>query len=439
MAKIHGKLPKKSAKPTRLTVLLSACVIVLLSYFVIKTIRHKHKNEITNHVLSLPKLPEQKIESSNEDDSEWQTVTARRGDTLASIFKRLNLSTQTLQTVLHDNPRAKALSSIHAGQPIELLIDQDTLEKLIIPVSKTEFLLVYREGKHYKTKLNTHKLDSHNQYITATVRGSLYGTAQRLKIPYKLIRQMTQIFHRELDFAKDIRSGDQFTILYKAYYIENNLVNTGDILAVTYNNQGKIHQAIRHDSANGYFDYYSPEGHSFKKAFDRYPLKFSHISSTYSLSRKHPILHYNRPHRGIDLAASIGTPIRATGDGRVISIGHHSGYGNMIKIEHDHTYSSIYAHMLKFQKGLSRGDRVKRGQVIGYVGQTGLASGPHCHYELHINHQPRNPTTAILPHAAPIPTREMTAFKNKAITLLAQMKLYEEATLAAAKRKRAVV
>ena len=133
--------------------------------------------------------------------------------------------------------------------------------------------------------------------------------------------------------------------------------------------------------------------HSFKKAFSRYPIKFSHISSTFALSRYHPILHYKRAHKGIDLAAPIGTPIQATGDGVIAIIDRHNGYGNMIKIKHDKTYSTVYGHMLRFQKGLSKGSKVKRGQVIGYVGQTGLATGPHCHYELHVNNQPRNPTT----------------------------------------------
>src|SRR5690606_13274252 len=131
-------------------------------------------------------------------------------------------------------------------------------------------------------------------------------------------------------------------------------------------------------------------GESFKKAFSHYPIKFSHISSTFSNSRYHPLLHYRRAHKGIDLAASIDTPILAVGDGTISTIGRHNGYGNMIKIKHDNTYSTLYGHMLRFAKGISKGSRVKRGQVIGYVGQTGLASGPHCHYELHVHNQPRN-------------------------------------------------
>ena len=232
-----------------------------------------------------------------------------------------------------------------------------------------------------------------------------------------------------------MRAGDQFSIVYKAYYIDDKLVNTGEIYAVTYTNRGKTHEAIRHVDASGDYDYYTPQGASLKKAFSRYPIKFSHISSSYNLSRYHPILHYRRPHNGVDLAAAIGTPVHATGDGRIAIIDRHNGYGNMVKVAHNQGYSSIYAHLLRFQKGLARGDHVKRGQVIGYVGQTGLADGPHCHYEFHVNQQPKNPTTIELPHASPVSSREMASFKAQAHTLLAQLKLYEEATLAAAGKK----
>ena len=256
-----------------------------------------------------------------------------------------------------------------------------------------------------------------------------------MNIPSKLIQQMTELLNWEIDFAREVRAGDQFSILYQAYYIDDKLVSTGDIIAVTYTNRGTQHQAIRHTRPSGDYDYFNKEGLSLKKAFSRYPIKFSHISSSYSLSRYHPILHYRRAHKGVDLAASIGTPIHATGDGRIEVIDRHNGYGNMIKISHDKTYSSLYAHLLRFQKGLTKGAHVKRGQVIGYVGQTGLTDGPHCHYEFHVNHQPKNPTTIKLPHASPVPAREMASFKSKANTLLAQLKLYEEASLAAAGKK----
>ena len=429
---------KKTAKPSKSLAIIAFLFTILLAYLLVNMWSHHQKIIYANKSLSLPELESLKSDAEDEAEDEnngWTIVKTRSGDSLSSIFKRAGLGRQTLQTVLHNNPHAKTLANIKPNQQIQLFIREEALEKLIFPVSTTQFLVVTRDGKNYSSKLKSRKMDSHTDYLTATVRGSLYSTAKRMNVPYKLVRQMTNIFNWEIDFIKDIRAGDQFSMVYQAYYIDDKLVSTGDIIAVSYTNRGKKYQAIRHIGSNGDYDYFTPEGKSLKKAFSRYPIKFSHISSSYSLSRYHPILHYRRAHKGVDLAAPIGTPIYATGDGRIELIDRHNGYGNMIKIAHDKTYSSLYAHLLKFQKGLSKGSRVKRGQVIGYVGQTGLADGPHCHYEFHIHQQPKNPSTVPLPHASPVPGREMASFKNKAGTLLAQLKLFEDANLVAAGKK----
>ncbi|KTD27927.1 MULTISPECIES: peptidoglycan DD-metalloendopeptidase family protein [Legionella] len=377
--------------------------------------------------------------TTSEQENELKTIKTRAGDSLASVFSRLGLTSQTLQTIIRENPSTKVLAKLKPNQQLQFLIKNHTLEKMIAPISSTQFIVVTRDGRHYRSKLNSYKTTTHNHYITATLRGSLYSTAKRHNIPYKLMQQMTEIFAWDINFAKDVRAGDQFTIIYKALFVEDKLVGVGDIVAVSYKNRGKVFQAVLHTSRSGHSDYYTPQGTSLKNAFNRYPLRFSHISSTFSLSRYHPILRYRRPHKGVDLAAPIGTPILATGDGRIDIIGRQSGYGNMIKIKHNKTYSTIYGHMLKFQKGLSKGTFVKRGQVIGYVGQTGLASGPHCHYEFHINNQPKNPTTVNLPRGNAVPTREMAAFKANTNTLLAQLKLYETGRLGNPSKRNAKV
>lgn len=426
---------KKSANPSKSQLIIAVCIAIVLSLSLLTILTNMQKIHFTSKTLSLPKLKNLKDDSQKTEDNGWTIVQTRSGDSMASIFKRAGLSRQTLQAVLYKNKQAKLLTRIKPEQQIQLLIRNQTLDKLIMPLTTSQFLVVSRDDKTYVTKVKTRKMNSQNDYITATVNGSLYGTAKRNNIPFKLVRQMTEIFNWEIDFVRDIRAGDQFSIVYKAYYIDDKLVNTGDILAVSYRNRSGVHEAIRHVSENGDYDYFTPKGNSLKKAFSRYPIKFSHISSTFSLSRKHPILHYSRPHKGVDLAASIGTPVHATGNGRIEIIDRHSGYGNMIKIAHSKTYSSIYAHLLKFQKGLSRGDRVHRGQVIGYVGQSGLATGPHCHYEFHVHARPRNPSTVQLPRASPISRHEMASFKAKAGALLAQLKLFEAASLAAKGKK----
>lgn len=403
------------------SLLLSCALLISLGF----NLSHPKITYISQS-LSLPEINTEStpIEEPEENNG-WKTISTRKGDTLGRIFKREKLSQKTLLAILHSNPYAKTITNIKPNQTIQFLVHDDILEKIIFQYSPTQLLVVALEKNHYVARIKSRTMDTHNEYVTATVNGSLYGTAARMKIPSKLIRQMVSIFNWEFDFVKDVRAGDQFSILYEAQYIDDKLVNTGNILAVSYTSRGQQHQAVRFRTSNGSYDYFSASGRSLKQAFSRYPIQFTHISSPFSLSRYHPALHYRRPHKGVDLAAPIGTPIRATGDGRIVHIGRQNAYGNMIKIQHSNMYSSLYGHLLRFQKGLSRGTFVKRGQIIGYVGQSGLATGPHCHYEFHVNHQPRNPTTVALPRASPISKKQSHAFHIHATNLLASLKLYE--------------
>ncbi|CDZ75744.1 Glycyl-glycine endopeptidase ALE-1 precursor [Legionella massiliensis] len=370
-----------------------------------------------------------------ERDSGPKTLVTRRRDSLAAVFSRIGLNRQLLQTITKENPRIKSLTRLRPNEKLEYHIKNRTLEKMNIPYSNTQSLVLYRDGQHYRTKINPYKITSQNHHVTATVRGSLYTTAKRYNISYKLIQQMTEILAWDINFAKDIRANDQFTIVYRTTMANDRVIGTGEIVAVSYRNRGKTFQAVLHTSRSGRSDYYSPKGNSLKNAFNRYPLRFTHISSTFSAARNHPILRYKRPHKGVDLAAPIGTPIMATGDGRIEIIGRQSGYGNMIKIKHNNTYNTIYGHMLRFQKGLSKGTYVKKGQIIGYVGQSGLATGPHCHYEFHINQNPKNPTTVDLPRGDSVPAREMASFRANSNKLLSLIKSLESGHFAKANRK----
>lgn len=460
-------------KPSKLLALIAIAVAISLPFILVKTFPHKNKSIIDSIPLTLPVTEDAGYDDSEEADvddvaesasttvrvalpaitkpvtpintgkqpevakvappsvkNEWKIIKTRPKDTLASIFKNAGLNAKVLQAVMLDSSYTKALAHLKPNEELQLLINNHSLVRMIIPYTSTQYLIIYRDGERYKSKIEQRKMNSHNHFTTATVSGSLYGTAKRMNIPFKLIRQMTEIFAWDINFAKDVKAGDKFTIIYKAFYIENKLISTGDIIAVSFRNRGTTFQAIRHTNRAGRSEYYSPQGTSLKKAFTRYPLHFSHISSSFSLGRYHPILHYTRAHKGVDLAARIGTPIQSTGDGRIEIIGRQNAYGNMIKIKHNNTYSTIYGHMLKFQKGLSKGGYVKRGQVIGYVGQTGLASGPHCHYEFHINNSPKNPTTINLPRGEAISSRELARFKANTNTLLAQMQLFEKGHLA---------
>jgi murein DD-endopeptidase MepM/ murein hydrolase activator NlpD len=421
----------QSNKPSVLVTLICLLLAMLLPYFLITHYKPKTNHRVRSIVLPKPEkkmaLAKPKI-VKHAHDKEWKFVITKPGDTLSSIFKQLGLNKSVLSQMLEQNPHADKLKAIRPHQKLKFLFSKNKqLEKIVIPLTINQNLNITKKNDRYVSTINSKKMQTHSHYITATVYDSLYSTAKKKHIPYKLIKQMTQIFNWDIDFSKDVRKGDTFTIIYQAHYVEDKRVGTGDILALNYTNKGKTYRAIRYKT-NAKIEYYTPEGKNLRKAFARFPVRFNHISSSFSYARNHPVLNHTvRPHKGVDLAAPIGTPIKATADGIIVRIGRNGGYGNMIKIKHNKKYATIYAHMLKFQRGLSNGKRVKKGQVIGYVGQTGLADGPHCHYEFHANGVAKNPVTITLPHAKPISQSQFAAYHSYSTALLAQLQLYEDA------------
>jgi murein DD-endopeptidase MepM/ murein hydrolase activator NlpD len=256
---------------------------------------------------------------------------------------------------------------------------------------------------------------------SGTINSSLFVAAQKAGLPDNLTMELANIFGWDIDFALDIREGDKFTILYEELYLDGEKVENGDILAAEFINSGKIFQAIRYTDQGGNTDYYSPDGKSMRKQFLRTPVEFSRISSGFSLGRKHPVLNRIRAHKGVDYAASTGTPIKATANGKIIHRGSKGGYGNAIIIQHGTQYSTLYAHMSRYKGGLRKGSRVKQGQIIGYVGSSGLATGPHLHYEFRVNGVHRDPLRVKLPGAPPLDKKYMADFKVKASNMIARL------------------
>ncbi|MET0094196.1 MAG: peptidoglycan DD-metalloendopeptidase family protein, partial [Sedimenticola sp.] len=264
---------------------------------------------------------------------------------------------------------------------------------------------------------------------------SLYQSAQRAGLDDSLIMELANIFGWDIDFALEIRSGDTFSLIYEEKYLDGDKYRNGAILAAEFINQGRVVRAVRYEDEHGDGSYFSPDGKSMRKAFLRAPVDFRRISSRFTRERYHPVLGKKRPHRGVDYAASTGTPIKAAGDGKVIYRGRKGGYGRTIIIQHGQKYTTLYAHMSKYRGKVKNGSRVRQGQVIGYVGKSGLATGPHLHYEFRVNGVHRNPLTVKLPAAEPIAKKYRADFKQKSAPLLTRLDLVSQTMLATAEAR----
>lgn len=375
--------------------------------------------------------PKPKINTKrpNQGLKRWRKVTVESGDSLSGIFQKLKLSKKTLNEILDDAKHAPYLKSIKSGQTISFLInDKHELEALLLPIDAKTSLEYWRHNGSYSARLKRKHLQKHAHYVTLQISNSLFQSGRAHGVPFKLLRQLSQIFAWEVDFSRDLRSGDRLTLIYDKYYDKDKEVGIGSIIAAELNVHNRTYKAIRYKTKDGKAEYYTPEGKSLRKAFIRFPVKYSHISSPFSNKRVHPVLDkVVRAHRGVDLAAPMGTPIKAASDGKVVFIGRNGGYGNAIKIQHNKKYLTLYAHMRRFRKGLHKGMRVKKGDIIGYVGQTGLADGPHLHYEFHIYGKAVNPVSVTLPRAPSISAKDIAQFKYQAHSLIGQLELYQAA------------
>ncbi len=262
------------------------------------------------------------------------------------------------------------------------------------------------------TKINT---------AHVSIETSLFLDGLEADLSKELILQLTDIFAWDIDFATNLRPGDQFTVVYGKKIIDGRETDTDEIIAAEFINQGVSYSAVRYIDVSGIASYYTPDGQSMQRAFLTTPVDFAKISSPFDMHRKHPILNRIRAHKGIDYAVRTGTPVKTTGDGIVTFSGRKGAYGQVAIIQHNDRYETLYAHLSDFKKGLTVGSHVKQGDIIGYVGQTGLATGPHLHYEFHVDGLYRDPETVKIPHSMPISSALLTDFKAQTQTFLAQL------------------
>ncbi|MGV6850654.1 MAG: peptidoglycan DD-metalloendopeptidase family protein [bacterium] len=351
------------------------------------------------------------------------TVKIKSGDTLESVFLKQGLTRKQLQELLDALPEKKQLSALRPGQKLIFYFDKNKQWLgLDSHLNLWNILHIYSLNQSYSAQLETIQPEIKVQSTSGTIQNNLFLAGQRAGLSDSSIMQLANIFGWDVDFALDIRPGDHFEVIYEKIFRRGIYVKNGDILAASFTNRGDSYQAVRFTDPKGDTDYYAPDGRRMRKAFLRTPVEFTRISSRFTYKRKHPILKgVTRPHRAIDYAAPKGTPVRATGDGKVVFSGRARQLGNYVKIQHANKYVTIYAHLSKFSKAGHKGNRVKQGQIIGYVGMTGLATAPHLHYEFRVNGVHKDPTKIKFPKAKPLPKNYMVEFEAKAKPLLEQL------------------
>ena len=354
-------------------------------------------------------------------NSEWTDLEVQSGDNLSAIFTKVGLSAQDMYKVLNSTEDAKVLNRLYPGYQLSFHIPEaGKLEQLKVLKSPLEGYLFTLQDSGYQVEPILRTAEIRTAFKEGVINDSLFMAAKRADIPAASIMEMADIFGGVIDFILDPRDGDDFSLLYEQKYLDGQFIGNGDIVAAQFTNQGKQFIAVRYVNEDGEMGYYSPEGESMRKAFLRTPLDVFRISSNFSLSRKHPILNTIRAHKGTDYAAPKGTPVRATSDGVVTWASRNGSFGKLIVLQHRGKFETKYAHLNDYAAGIKKGARVRQGEIIGYVGQTGGATGPHLHYEFLIGGVHKDPRTIVgqLPQAISLEPVELPRFKAQTQDLL---------------------
>lgn len=381
-----------------------------------------------------PAKPAKEVAAAAKSPNHKEVVVSK-GDTLSTLFEKVGLPPAAVHEVMASDKQAKQFSQLKNGQILQFeLTPEGNLKQLHSKLTDLESISLSRTEKGYTFTRDVSKPNVRTAYVHGVISNSLSQSAQRAGLSHSMTMDMANIFGYDVDFAQDIRKGDEFDVIYEQKVINGKTVGTGNILSARFTNRGKTYTAVRYTNKQGNTNYYTADGNSMRKAFIRTPVEYARISSLFSMGRKHPILNKIRAHKGIDYAAPRGTPIKATGDGKVILAGRRGGYGNTVIIQHGETYRTLYGHMQGFAKGIQNGSSVKQGQVIGYIGTTGLSTGPHVHYEFQVNGVHVDPLGQKLPMADPIAKSEKQRFMQESQPLMARMDQEKATMLASSKR-----
>ena len=364
---------------------------------------------------STPSLESAKLALSTID------VIVTRNDTLDRIFRRLKLNLADLASLRTLPGVRTALDSLRPGELLHFTHHEGELFGLERRLSDTQTLKVSREGDGLKADVLQNPIEIRKRTIRGVIDSSLFEAVEAAGAHDQTAVSLADIFGWDIDFVLDVRPGDTFVVTYQEIWRDGAYLKEGPIEAAEFVNQGREFRAVRFTDPEGHSNYYTPEGRSLHKAFLRAPVEFTRVSSRFNSARRHPILNLIRAHKGVDYAAPIGTPVHAAGDGRIRFAGNRGGYGNCVEIEHSRSIVTLYGHLSRFARGTRAGAHVAQGAVIAYVGMTGLATGPHLHYEYRVDGVFKNPQTVQLPAAAPIDARLRDDFLVRSAPLLATL------------------
>ncbi|MGB5510292.1 MAG: peptidoglycan DD-metalloendopeptidase family protein [Woeseiaceae bacterium] len=359
-------------------------------------------------------------------------LTVGRGDTMEKLFRRNNLDLGHLMAIAQLDEADKRFRKIKPGDVFEITHDNGQLIKMYSELNLTSALEIEKQDTGFAANVIERPIEVRKRHAYGVISTSLFESAAEANLSDKIIMNIAGIFAWDVDFVLDIRAGDNYYVQFEEIWQDGEYVTDGEIIAAEFNNNGRTIQAIRFKDDNNNSDYFTPEGNSVRKAFIRAPVDFTRISSKFNPNRRHPILNSIRAHRGVDYAAPRGTPIKASGDGKVIFRGNKSGYGKTVILQHGGNITTLYAHMSGYAARARVGARVRQGQTIGFVGATGLATANHLHYEYRLNGVHRNPRTVALPDANPIAEKYREQFLATAQPILQELEQFKSTKIASA-------
>jgi len=387
--------------------------------------------------LALPKpeapdsADEVELDAPELGDPELVKLVVRSGDSLERLFRRHELSLTDLAAMVELKDAREYLVKLQPGNEIDVTHRNGSIVSMSRELNRLKTLSISRSSGGFVSSIIEHPVETRTVGAHGIIDSSLFEAAQAAGVSDSVIMDMAGIFQWDIDFIQDVRVGDEFTVIYDELWRDGVKLQDSSIVAAEFINRGTLYRAARYSGPDGDTGYFTPDGRSVRKAFLRAPVDFTRISSNFNPNRRHPVLNTIRAHRGVDYAASTGTPIRAAGDGKISFRGVNGGYGNTVIVEHGGNITTLYAHMSRFAEP-KLGTRVKQGQIIGYVGKSGLATGPHLHYEYRVNGVHRNPRTVPLPPADPVPQERLREFETVAAVLWHQLDLYRSTQLASA-------